>query len=96
MKIPSMALSLLDYVATLPEDERDAYHLDVLINASKTVDDKGRYLHWDKLQYVPLPDGVKTPLEYWHKIKAARNIARKETVFQDKSGRPFLTWNLTS
>lgn len=89
MKIPSMPLSLNDYVAALPEDERSRYLIDILMNASKTVDDRGRYLHWDKLQYVPLPDDITTPLEYWHKIKAARNIAKRETVFKDKSGASF-------
>ncbi len=89
MKIPSMPPNVHEYAVTLPKDKQSAYLMDVLINASKTVDDKGRYLHWEKLQYVPLPDGIKTPLEYWHKIKVARNIARKETVFKDKSGEPF-------
>lgn len=89
MKIPSMAPTLQEYVSTLSEEDTTRYLLDVLMNASKAVDDKGRYLHWDKLQYVPLPEGIKTALEYWHKIKAARNAARKETVFKDKSGAPF-------
>ncbi|MEE8057802.1 MAG: Fic family protein [Pseudomonadales bacterium] len=89
MKIPNMAPTLQEYVSTLPEEEQSSYLLDVLMSASKTVDDKGRYLHWDKLQYVPLPEDIATPLEYWHKIKAARNAARKETVFNDKFGTPF-------
>ena len=89
MKIPSMAPTLQEYVATLPDEDKHSYMLDVLLGASKTVDAKGRYLHWDKLQYVPLPEGIETSLEFWHKIKAARNAARKETVFKDKSGAPF-------
>lgn len=89
MKMPYMPPGLSEYVATLPEDEQSTYLVNVLTNASRTVDDKGRYLHWDKLQYVTLPEGIETPLEYWHKIKVARNVARKETVFRDKSGVPF-------
>ena len=89
MKIPQMPPTLDEYVATLPESEQNSYLVEVFTSGLKPVDGKGRYLHWDKLQYLPLPKGGQSPLEYWHKIKVARGAARKEVIFKDKRGRPF-------
>ena len=89
MKIPSMPPNLHEYVATLPEDQRNSYLIYIFTSETKPVDIKRRYVHWDKLQYLLLPKGLASSLEYWHKIKAARSVARKATVFKDNNGESF-------
>ena len=90
MKVPQMPLDMYEYIGTFDKlEDGKKYLLRVLKNASKVVDTKGRYAHWDKLQYRPTPEGVDSPLEYWHSLKLARRIAKKETVFNDKNGDKF-------
>lgn len=90
MKVPQMPLGFYDHIASF-DNEKDgtSYLMRVIRSASKVVDDKGRYAHWDKLQYRPTPDKVESPLEYWHMLKSARGVAKKDTIFKDKSGAPF-------
>lgn len=90
MKVPQMPVSISEYVASFEDSEKGSHYLfSVFSNASKAVDEKGRYAHWDKLQYRPTPEGVASPLEYWHRLKAARSIGKKQTVFKDKRDEPF-------
>jgi Fic family protein len=89
MKIPAMPKTLYEYIDSLADGTGSSYLIKVLTSGLKSVDSKGRYLHWDTLQYMPLPEGVGSHLEYWHKIKAARRAAQKDTVFNDKDGKPF-------
>ena len=90
MKVPQMPVDMYEYIGTVDKlEDGKKYLLRVLKNASKVVDTKGRYAHWDKLQYRPTPEGVDSPLEYWHSLKLARRIAKKETVFNDKNGDKF-------
>ena len=49
---------------------------------------KNRYLHWDKLRYLPPPEGF-TSLEWWTAIKFNRIVSRHELPFKDTQGRPF-------
>ncbi len=85
MKIPQTPKSLHEHIGTLdkPEDGHK-YIMNIYSNATKVVDSEGRYAHWDKLQYRPVPDGVDSPLDYWYMLKAARSIGKKGTVFKDK------------
>lgn len=89
MKVPQMPPKLTEYIATLDAKERNSYIMNFSMKRAKVVDDKGRYAHWDKLQYRPLPENVDSHLEYWHLIKVARKIVAKETIFQDKENYPF-------
>lgn len=89
MKIPTVPPSLDDHLKTLGETERHQYLIDTFMGKKKVTDTKGRYLHWDKLQYLPLPEGINSTLEYWHRTKAARDAASKSTVFGDKNNVPF-------
>jgi Fic family protein len=47
----------------------------------KIVDEKNRYSHWDKIQYLPLPKGFKTIEEYWFFIKYSRVSQYKNLPF---------------
>lgn len=50
-------------------------------------DEKGRYLHWDKLRHLPTPEGFDSEL-YWLAMKQARNQISRALPFQDKSLNP--------
>ncbi len=49
---------------------------------------KDRYLHWDKLRFMPPPEG-HTHLEWWAAIKFRRASCRHELPLVDKTGEPF-------
>jgi len=40
-------------------------------NLSQPVDNKGRYVHWDKLRHLEAPEGI-TPKQWWGLIKNVR------------------------
>ncbi|WP_028301517.1 Fic family protein [Oceanospirillum beijerinckii] len=52
-------------------------------------DDKGRYMHWDKLRHLTPPVGFTSEL-YWHAVKQARSKISKSFPFTDKYGKPFV------
>ncbi|MBU8933821.1 MAG: Fic family protein [candidate division Zixibacteria bacterium] len=51
-----------------------------------------KYLHWDKVRFKPLPDGV-TPEEFWALVKTARRLSpsRVRTPVRDEKG-VYFTW----
>jgi len=50
--------------------------------------DNGRYLHWDKLQRLPTPEGLSSK-QWWLKIKLARANERRRLPLTDTYGRSF-------
>ena len=90
MKVPQMPPSLNDYMASL-DKLKQAEYLTRLFHQQplKPVDDKGRYAHWDKVQYRPYPDYFDSPLMYWHWLKLARSANKKNLPFKDKLGNTF-------
>lgn len=52
------------------------------------LDQKGRYLHWDKLRHIAPPEGMSS--EYWWlAIKTARRNLYQPLPLYDKQNRPF-------
>ena len=51
-------------------------------------DSKGRYLHWDKLRHLTMPEGYDAEL-YWLAMRESRSRISKELPFRDKGGKPF-------
>jgi len=60
----------------------------ILENASP-VDEKGRYLHWDKLRHLSAPEGLSTE-QWWLQLKMARRNLYQSLPLKDKQGQPFL------
>lgn len=58
-----------------------------LLEYRKPVDDKGRYLHWDKLRHLEPPDGI-TSEEWWYTIKLSRLSSNKLLPLKDINGNP--------
>lgn len=65
-----------------------AKNLDMVLSHSKPVDDKGRYLHWDKLRHLEPPAGL-THEEWWAAIKLSRNAGSHALPLVDKNGKAF-------
>ena len=49
---------------------------------------RGRYVHWDKLQYQPPPDDL-SHREWWLALKLRRQTSYKLVPLRDKDGGPF-------
>ena len=59
-----------------------------MTKAASPVDEKGRYLHWDKLRHLPLHEGMNS--EYrWFGIKNARYNMYQKLPLHDKRGECF-------
>jgi len=59
-----------------------------LFQNSSPLDQKGRYLHWDKLRHLPPPKDL-TSETWWFSIKNARRNLYKPLPLQTKQGTPF-------
>lgn len=58
------------------------------ISSLKATDNRGRYLPWEKVRFLPPPDGL-TAEEHWFGIKMARARERNPTPFVAKNGQIF-------
>lgn len=52
------------------------------------VDDKGRYLHWDKLRHLPPPESMNSE-SWWFSIKTARRNMYQQLPLYDKQKKSF-------
>ncbi len=62
--------------------------VDQVLGVSSEVDDRGRYLHWDRLRHLPAPAGM-TPEQWWLGIKLVRRKNFQSLPLVDKRGQPF-------
>ena len=86
MKIP---VSPPEYEATLEAIiERDPDLLFRLMGGATPTDQKGRYLHWDKLRHLTPPEGLSSE-EWWFSIKTARRNIYQKTPLLNKQKKPF-------
>ena len=67
---------------------KDAKRLGQIYSADIGRLPPGRYPHWDKLRFLPHPDGFSRD-EWWFAIKSQRQASRHELPFRDKFGSPF-------
>ena len=59
-----------------------------LVHGASPVDQKGRYLHWDKLRHLSAPEGINHN-EWWFGIKSARRNLYQSLPLLDKNSRIF-------
>lgn len=81
------------YVAEAPSisDLVDKIDMDEVRAAlSAPIDPRvgGRYLHWDKLQRLPPPDGLSSE-QWWLKVKLSREGELRELPLTNPDGEPF-------
>lgn len=86
MRIPVSPPNISDILQASFDQERDkAFQL---MNKFHPVDEKGRYLHWDKLRHLPSPDSFSSE-QWWCGIKLARKNQYQTLPLVDKHQRPF-------
>lgn len=59
-----------------------------VLNTFAEVDGQGRYLHWDKLRHLPVPEGFSSE-QWWLGIKMARRKNYQPLPLIDKRGNAF-------
>ncbi len=62
--------------------------LPLMMQFSRPTDDKGRYLHWDKLRHLTPPTDI-TIEQWWWSIKFARRAMFTALPLQSIGGQPF-------
>lgn len=60
----------------------------MMLGRQGSTDEKGRYLHWDKIRYLQPPNGL-TSEQYWLALKLSRQNQSKALPFTDKRGNLF-------
>ena len=55
-------------------------------------DREKEYLHWDRLKYKTLPEGIENHEEWWYLIKFRRTSGYRHLPFKSKDGTPFVYW----
>lgn len=87
MKIPQPPPSEDRFIEIIKEQSQDKI-IKLYGSSIGPCDEKGRYLHWEKLRHLTPPDGYDSEL-YWLAVKQARIKILKVLPFKDKSGQPF-------
>lgn len=86
MKIPVSPPKIEKLLANIMESDLNR-GLEI-IGMRCPVDDKGRYLHWDKLRHLQPPTGLSNE-EWWVSIKMSRRSMYKNLPLKDKHGNFF-------
>ncbi len=59
-----------------------------IMQSNSPVDEKGRYLHWDKLRHLPAPEGLNAE-QWWCSLKMARRNMYHQLPLLSKGGTAF-------
>ncbi|PHS30985.1 MAG: filamentation induced by cAMP protein fic [Methylophaga sp.] len=88
MKTP---VSPPDYGALIKAlfDHQDSDLVWRIMSEFSPLDDKGRYLHWDKLRHLPAPEGL-TNEQWWIGVKSSRQKLYQQLPLLDKQRKAFL------
>ena len=87
MRIPPSPPSI-DALLTKYVEQADTFHLTKLLAMDLGVcDERGRYVHWDKLRFAIPPQGLSSQ-DYWFVIKWARNKLARKLNLADQQGKP--------
>lgn len=84
MKIPVSPPNFIDIMHRIAKSGE----LINLVSRSSVFDDKGRYVHWDKLRHLTPPDEL-THEQWWFAIKSARNSLSNGVSLVDKHQSKF-------
>ena len=58
------------------------------------TDSKGRYLHWDKLRHLAMPEGYDTEL-YWLAMRNAQEKISRDLPFKDRGASWFYAYQIS-
>ena len=87
MKIPPSPPNIEAFLADVMQQADAAQLTKLLALDLGACDERGRYLHWDKVRFVVPPYGLSTE-EYWFVIKMARNKLAKKLSLTDQQSKP--------
>lgn len=82
MKIPVIPPDVISIV------EKDMKLILKILKEVKITDNKGRYLHWDKLRYLETPGDFSNE-QWWAAMKLNRQNLCRQLPFKDKKGKHF-------
>ena len=88
MKLPAVPPSFEKLLQKLVEGSSLEKMASLFSSDIGICDERGRYLHWDKLRFV-IPPGDLDNEEYWFALKQARKKFYRDTGLIDKAGKPF-------
>lgn len=88
MKIPQTPPSLQSYLEKLDIHEQINAISKISASTNGPYDAKGRYSHWEKVKYLPTPEGYSSEL-YWLAMRQSRALMSKPLPFQDKKEQAF-------
>lgn len=88
VKIPESPPSVHDIFKALIQAKDEQKLLQVIGSNYGISDEKGRYVHWEKLKHLPPPAHL-TSEEYWYAIKSARQKVYKHLALKDELGQSF-------
>ena len=93
MKVPESPPSFEDFISEATEAQ-DMKTLATIANVFvgsgvKPFDNKGRYLHWEKLKHQE-PPGELTAEQHWFAVRLARQKLHQELPFTDMTGNKFV------
>lgn len=88
MRIPETPPTFQNMMRDALESHGAEKTVALLASGGSITDDKGRYLHWEKLKHLSPPKDL-TPQEYWLKIKMARNLVRIPLPLYALNDQPF-------
>ena len=86
MKIPVSPPKYDDISRAIAEKDVDVFLR--LMREASPVDQRGRYLHWDKLRHLLPPEGIDHD-EWWFGIKSARRNLYQQLPLLDKNAGLF-------
>lgn len=88
MKIPESPPSISELFQQLVEKKDSEKLNQIFVSEIGPVDDKNRYLHWEKLKHLQAPEGLSSE-EYWFVTKNAREKILKSIPLVDKHHKHF-------
>ena len=87
MKIPDKPPDFLKIVEKLIAENKDMFFK--ILSSTNPSDSKGRYLHWDKLKYLELPNDYHDHQIWWTTLKFARKNQYKVLPISGINKIPF-------
>lgn len=84
MKMPKTPPDAHAILRSVPDHDR----IMRILGMGSRIRTTDKYLHWDKLQYYPPPEGYSHE-EWWAALKFARQQQSRPVPLEDAQGRPF-------
>src|SRR6478752_1697010 len=85
MKVPQKPPSLIELMTELSAEGAEKFTQ--VVSSQLDRKPEGRYVHWDELRHLPVPDGI-THHHWWLSIKMSRR-SRNRVPFAESKNEQF-------